>query len=331
MSSASSSGSGRRRSPRLEKKSVNRSAQAQSGYGWSPESLYQEEDDDSHPREQEPLPIAKVVLKKMSNEEIAQVTGRESGLRGNSSNQRNTGESASVLDVSVIELDREDQEDQEDHHQLADGPQALIESDVSSEGPLPNMPGPSSTQTYRVFGMYMEDLRRRISDFEEIITIDDEEEQDQSAEDDVMILRDQADPQVLDNSASLNDGFSAVDRSLNEASGSTLHTPSQNRSNTTIDLTRSDSPLTDKVKAAGSSSTGGAALEVSQDTPSHEPHCPICLESYVTLVKGNVKLLSLVCGHMSCGPCLQESLKRRPACPICRAEVRRGEPRKVIF
>ena len=280
MSSASSSGSGRRRSPRLGKKSVHRSAQ--SGSGWSPESLYQAEDDDSHPNEQEPLPIAKVVLKKMSNEEIAQVTGRESGLRGNSFIQRNTGESASVLDVSVIELDREDQEDQEDHHQLADGPPALIESDVSSEGPLPNLPGPSSTQTY------MEDIRRRISELEEIITIDDEEEQDQSAEDDVMILGDQADPQVLDNSASLNDGFSAVDRSLNEAMGSTLHTPSQNRSNTTIDLTKSDSPLTDKVKAAGSSSTGGAALEVSQDTPSHEPHCPICLESYVTLVKGRI-------------------------------------------
>ena len=280
MSSASSSGSGRRRSPRLGKKSVHRSAQ--SGSGWSPESLYQAEDDDSHPNEHEPLPIAKVVLKKMSNEEIAQVTGRESGLRGNSSNQRNTGESASVLDVSVIELDREDQEDQEDHHQLADRPPTLIESDVSSEGPLPNLPGPSSTQTY------MEDIRRRISELEEIITIDDEEEQDQSAEDDVMILGDQADPQVIDNSASLNDGFSAVDRSLNEAMGSTLHTPSQNRSNTTIDLTRSDSPLTDKVKAAGSSSTGGAALEVSQDTPSHEPHCPICLESYVTLVKGKI-------------------------------------------
>ena len=280
MSSASSSGSGRRRSPRLGKKSVHRSAQ--SGSGWSPESLYQAEDDDSHPNEQEPLPIAKVVLKKMSNEEIAQVTGGESGLRGNSSNQRNTGESASVLDVSVIELDREDQEDQEDHHQLADGPPALIESDVSSEGPLPNLPGPSSTQTY------MEDIRRRISELEEIITIDDEEEQDQSAEDDVMILGDQAGPQVLNNSASLNDGFSAVDRSLNEAMGSTLHTPSQNRSNTTIDLTKSDSPLTDKVKAAGSSSTGGAALEVSQDTPSHEPHCPICLESYVTLVKGKI-------------------------------------------
>ena len=282
MSSASSSGSGRRRSPRLGKKSVHRSAQ--SGSGWSPESLYQAEDDDSHPNEQEPLPIAKVVLKKMSNEEIAQVTGGESGLRGNSSNQRNTGESASVLYVSVIELDREDQEDQEDHHQLADGPPALIESDVSSEGPLPNLPGPSSTQTY------MEDIRRRISELEEIITIDDEEEQDQSAEDDVMILGDQADPQVLDNSASLNDGFSAVDRSLNEAMaiGSTLHTPSQNRSNTTIDLTKSDSPLTDKVKAAGSSSTGGAALEVSQDTPSHEPHCPICLESYVTLGKGRI-------------------------------------------
>lgn len=329
MSSASSSGSGRRRSPRLEKKSVHRSTQ--SGSGWSPESLYQEEDDDSHPYEQEPLPNAKVVLKKMSNEEIAQVTGGESGLRGNSSNQRNTGEGASVLDVSVIELDREDQEDQEDHHQPSDGPLALIESDVSSEGPLPNLPGPSSTQEYRVFGMYMEDFRRRISELEEIITIDDEEDQDQSAEDDVMILGDQADPRALDNSASLNDGFSAVDRSLNEASGSTLHTPSQNRSNTTIDLTRSDSPLTDKVRAAGSSSTGGDALEVSQDTLSHVPHCPICLESYVTLVKGNVKLLSLVCGHMSCGPCLQESLKRRPACPICRAEVRRGEPRKVIF
>lgn len=323
MSPASSSGSGRRRSPRLGKKSVHRSAQ--SGSGWSPESLYQAEDDDIHPNEQEPLPIAKVVLKKMSNEEIAQVTGGESGLRGNSSNRRNTGESASVLDVSVIELDREDQEDQEDHHQLADGPSAQIESDVTNEGPLPNVPGPSSTQTY------MEDIRRRISELEEIITIDDEEEQDQSPEDDVMILGDQSDPQVPDNLASLNDGFSAVDRSLNEAMGNTLHTPSQNRSNTTIDLTKSDSPLTDKVKAAGSSSTGGAALEGSQDTPSHEPHCPICLERYVTLVKGNVKLLSLVCGHMSCGPCLQESLKRRPACPICRAEVRRGEPRKVIF
>jgi len=314
MSSASSSSSSRRRSPRLGKRSVPSSAQ--SGSGWSPESLDQAEEDGYHPSEQEPLPIAKVVLKKMSKEEIAQVTGGERRVRGDTFNQRNTGEIASVLlDVSVIELDQEDHDDQEDQegNDLGDGPPILTDSDVSSEGPLPDLPGTSQYQ-----------------ELEDIITIDDEEDRDPSAEDEIMILGDEAAAQILDHSESLNDRFSAVVRSLDEATGNTWHTPSVNRNDTTIDLTKSDSPLTVRLKAAGSSSNGGS--KVPQDAPSREPlTCPVCLESYVVLSKGNVKLMHLKCGHVCCGPCLQETLKRRPVCPICRADVRRGEPRQLFI
>jgi len=232
------------------------------------------------------------------------------------SNQRNTGESASILlDVSVMELDQEDHHNAQEDHEYDSLDELLTdtEPDVSSEGPLPDLPGPSQSQ-----------------ELEDIITIDDEEERDPSAEDEIMILGDQAAAQILDNSDSPIDRFSTVVRSHDEATGSTWHTPSVNRNETTIDLTKSDSPLTDKVKAAGSSSNGGS--KVPQDASSREPlTCPVCLESYVVLSKENVKLLHLKCGHVCCGPCLQETLKRRPVCPVCRAEVRRGEPSQLFL
>lgn len=302
--SAGSSSQGFRRSPRLGKKTDHGHGQS----GWSPDSLEQEEVDNHLPFVDEVRwPIPKVVLKKMSRQEIAQVTGGEERIARNGdaqdydANQRNAEESASVLlDVSVIELDQEENE-------LDDSPPPALtesEAEVSSDGSLSYLSiPPGNTQTA----------------LEDVITIDDEEERDLTAEDDIMILGDQVTAEDISNPDSLAEDMS--------------NTPSANRNDTTIDLTMAESPvIAEKVKTVESSSNAGFVPKASPDVPSREPlTCPICFESYIALSKENVKLLILKCGHVCCGPCLQETLQRRLQCPICRAGVRRGDLRQIFL
>ena len=260
--SAGSSSQGSRRSPRLGKKAGHDHGQS----GWSPTSLEQEEADNHHPEVEEVrwAAIPKVVLKKMSRREIAQVTGGEERRARNGdaqdydANPGNAEGSASVLlDVSVIELDQEENE-------LDDSPPPALtdsEGEVSSDGSrsYPSIP-PGTTQTV----------------LEDVITIDDEEDRDPSAEDDIMILGDQVAAQDISNPDSVTEARS--------------NTPSVNRNDTTIDLTMAESPIiAEKVKTVESSSNAGFVPEASPDVPSREPlTCPICFESYIALSKGKL-------------------------------------------
>ena len=138
--------------------------------------------------------------------------------------------------------------------------------DNRSPGPLP-LPGHSQLQT----------------DMEDVITIDDEEDPGQSSDEDIMIFS--PSPQVAAQDTNTPD-------SLNDASDNPRHMPSENENNTTIDLTNSDSPLSNKVKAAGSSSNASSVPESSPVNPSREPlTCPICIESYVALCKGKIIII----------------------------------------
>jgi len=339
MNSASSS-NGLRRSPRLGKNVVSSSSQS----SWNPDRFSK--------RTPPILSLPSVLLRKMkvSREGTAQVTGGEAGVRENRNQMNAGGNARAPLDVSVIELDQEDQEidssrqnsnpndlSSNDHlpsemtNESRAGPSSasgvahritnrmnpsqtsrLTNSaggiDNSSSGPFPLPgPGPSQVQT----------------EMADVITIDDDEAPGQSSDEDIMIFS--PSPHAAAQDTNTPD-------SSNDTSNNPHHMPPENENDTTIDLTNSDSPLPNKVKAAGSSSNASSVPESSQVAFSREPlTCPICFESYVALCKGNVKIWHLECGHVFCGPCLQECLRRRQQCPVCRADVRSGDPRQIFL
>lgn len=348
MNSASSSDL-RRRSPRLGKKVVSSSGQS----SWNPDRLVQEGATNTLSEEQEPLPVVRVLLRKMkvkmSREGIAQVTGGEAGVRENRNRMNAGGTASAPLDVSVIELDQED-------HEIDSSRQHSNPNDLSSIDPLPgemtneSRAGPSSVTVSGSFHQIHQFMDRMITDeltnasdsldnrslgplplpghlqllqteMEDVITIHDEEDTGESSDEDIMIFS--PSPQAAAQDTNTPD-------SLNDASDNPRHMPSENENNTTIDLTNSDSPLSNKVKAAGSNAS--SVPESSPVNPSRDPlTCPICIESYVALCKGNVKIWFLECGHVCCGPCLQECLRRRQQCPVCRAGVRSGAPRQLFL
>merc|ERR1719341_1135873 len=121
--------------------------------------------------------------------------------------------------------------------------------DNSSDGPLP-LPGPSQVQT----------------EMADVITIDDEEDPGQSSDEDIMIFS--PSPHAAAQDTNTPDSSS-------DASSNLWQVPSENENNTTIDLTNSDSPLPNKVQAAGSSSNASSVPESSPVAFSPEPlTCP---------------------------------------------------------
>ena len=296
MDSASSS-KGRRRSPRLEKKVVSGSDQS----SWNPDRLDQE--DATNSPLDEPLPIVRVLLRKMkvSKEGISQDTEGEARVRGNPNRMNAVGNTQAHLDDSVIELDQ-DEHSELDHevygsrhdldrndrlpleleNEARVGPSSMSGSGVMERisgggGPLP---GPSHSQTE--------------TEMEDVITIDDEEEEDQgqSSDEDIMILS--QGPQVAAQDTNNPDSMNDVSDNSHEGNENDFTieidfiTPvtnmplgNENDATINIDLTtpvtnmpsRNDSdntididlktPVTHKVRAAGSSSKARSAPESS--------------------------------------------------------------------
>ena len=292
MNSASSS-NGLRRSPRLGKNVVSSSGQS----SWNPDRF------SKRTRTQPILSLPIVLLRKMkvSREGIAQVTGGEAGVRENHNQMNAGGNARALLDVSVIDSNPNDLSSSEPlpgemTYESRAGFSSMTVSGVvdritnrmilsqtsrltnasdgaynSSSGLVP-LQGPSQLQTEMV----------------DVITIDDEEDPGQSSDEDIMIFS--PSPQ-----ASAQDTNSPD--SLNDASDNPQHMPSasENVNNTTIDLTNLDTPLSNKVKAAGSSSNVRSVPESSPVNPSREPlTCPICFESYVALCKGKIIISSIL-------------------------------------
>lgn len=46
--------------------------------------------------------------------------------------------------------------------------------------------------------------------------------------------------------------------------------------------------------------------------------CPVCMESFLKLIKSGIKIMSTVCGHIFCEVCLFNSIKSNRKCPACR-------------
>ncbi|XP_068205855.1 uncharacterized protein [Palaemon carinicauda] len=49
--------------------------------------------------------------------------------------------------------------------------------------------------------------------------------------------------------------------------------------------------------------------------------CSICLDSVKTIQSSSRNLCSTVCGHVFCSDCLQEALKKKKECPMCRRKL----------
>ena len=46
--------------------------------------------------------------------------------------------------------------------------------------------------------------------------------------------------------------------------------------------------------------------------------CPVCMESFLTILKNGNKLMSTICGHVFCHTCLFTAVKSSRKCPACR-------------
>ena len=46
--------------------------------------------------------------------------------------------------------------------------------------------------------------------------------------------------------------------------------------------------------------------------------CPVCMESYLSILRNGNKLMSTICGHVFCQSCLFTAIKANQKCPSCR-------------
>lgn len=75
-------------------------------------------------------------------------------------------------------------------------------------------------------------------------------------------------------------------------------------------FTRSSGP----EQSASAATTGAAAPKSANDVPPRSPgttKCPICLELF-----GFNEILSTMCGHLFCEPCIKNVIKLRKKCPM---------------
>ena len=87
---------------------------------------------------------------------------------------------------------------------------------------------------------------------------------------------------------------------------------SSSGSKTLIDLT--ESPETKDIFA-----NNNASSKMKVSAPPIQ--CPICFESYPSLLKNGLHLVSSNCGHIFCSSCLPQSLMIRKICPTCRSRL----------
>ena len=70
-----------------------------------------------------------------------------------------------------------------------------------------------------------------------------------------------------------------------------------------------------------------AHITVPQHPPSPPPReqpiisCLVCMDSVGTIKETNRTLCSTVCGHVFCSTCMEEAVKRRKQCPVCRKKL----------
>ncbi|XP_048747657.2 E3 ubiquitin-protein ligase RNF4-like [Ostrea edulis] len=56
-------------------------------------------------------------------------------------------------------------------------------------------------------------------------------------------------------------------------------------------------------------------------SPLQEINCPICMDSKKQIQKSGRQLVSTVCGHVFCKPCIKASINTHKFCPTCRKKL----------
>lgn len=92
----------------------------------------------------------------------------------------------------------------------------------------------------------------------------------------------------------------------------------QHRTVATIDLC--DSPDTEKPAKADK--------PAKVDTPAQPgmTKCPICLDMY-----GFNEILSTMCGHLFCEPCIKNVIKLRKKCPMCNRGLKPNQVHRIFL
>jgi len=88
-----------------------------------------------------------------------------------------------------------------------------------------------------------------------------------------------------------------------------------------IDLTEAE--YKDSDQAFERSDEDTRTKQLLDENPKIEPFlqnldCPVCMESFLSIIKKGNKLMSTICGHVFCQSCLFASIKANRKCPACR-------------
>lgn len=98
----------------------------------------------------------------------------------------------------------------------------------------------------------------------------------------------------------------------------------------TIDLC--DTPDTSFTQPAKASSPARAAADANNDNMKSPParpgstKCPICLDSF-----GFDEIMSTMCGHLFCEPCIRNTIKTRKKCPMCNRSLKMSQIHRIFL
>ena len=88
-----------------------------------------------------------------------------------------------------------------------------------------------------------------------------------------------------------------------------------------VDLTKTD--INNSNEIFKQSDEDAKLKKLLEKNPKVEPFlqnldCPVCLDSFLSILKNGNKLMSTICGHVFCQSCLFASVKANRKCPACR-------------
>ncbi|XP_031620183.1 E3 ubiquitin-protein ligase RNF4-like [Contarinia nasturtii] len=92
------------------------------------------------------------------------------------------------------------------------------------------------------------------------------------------------------------------------------------------DANQLNEPETSSSSSSNNQSNAVAAVADAPAAPSHKTKCPICLETY-----GFDEILSTMCGHLYCGPCIRNVIKTRKKCPMCNRALKQNQVHRLFF
>lgn len=92
----------------------------------------------------------------------------------------------------------------------------------------------------------------------------------------------------------------------------------------TIDLCDSPRPAEPPAKAPAATADNNEPSP--QKSTLGKTKCPICLEMYTI-----DQILSTMCGHLYCAPCIQNVVKTRKKCPMCNRALKTSQLHRIYI